>query len=77
MKIDLTHGVTVFTNYEGGATITSDLHFLEMDEEDVAINKMIDAVEFLILAHVSAGVDISTKEYKQGVESALTKILSR
>ena len=77
MKIDFPHNITVFTNFEGGASITSDLHVLEMEEEDVALNKMIDAVEFLILAHHSAGVDIATKEYKEGVKNVISKILSR
>lgn len=71
MKIDLPHGITLYTGEI--CSITSGLKVLEMDEEDVAWNCAVDAVESLILALAGAGVEIDDK-FKAGVQTALDAI---
>ena len=39
-------------------------------------NNMIDVLESLILAHAVAGIDITTPEYLEGVETTIDKILN-
>lgn len=76
-SFSLPHGIKVYvkTTPDGpSGTITSDLKRLEMDEEDVAFNHAIDAIESLILAHACAGIAVESYEYAQGVEIAIDAI---
>jgi hypothetical protein len=69
--MDLPYGIKLYT--ENGFSITSDLKVLPMEEEDVAWNFAIDAIESLILHHASLGVEIDDK-YKQGISDCLDSL---
>ena len=59
---------------EGGGMITSELHEEPTDEFDteyVIYNGMMDAIESTILAHASAGVDITQPAYQAGIVTAV------
>ena len=64
-------GITI--NQQGKAcAISSDLHNDASDDD--FYNAAIDGVESLILAHHFAGIDVTTPEYVEGVESAVLAI---
>lgn len=73
------YGITVKVS-NGGGVITSKLkeHFCdscEQDENTYNINKaIIDTLEALLLAHASAGINISSKAYIKGLDSCLEAI---
>lgn len=53
----------------------SELAKLELEDEDemegrLDYNKMMDALESIILAHSLAGIDITTPAYMEGIETA-------
>jgi hypothetical protein len=78
-SFNLPHGIQVFvksTPDGPSGTITSGLRVLEMDEEDVAFNTGIDAIESLILAHACAGIAIESYEYRKGVETTISYLLN-
>jgi len=41
------------------------------DEDTIAYNHMMNALESLILAHACAGVDVTTSEYIEGLKTAI------
>ncbi len=59
---------------ETGA-ISSNLK-VEDSPEDMEYNAAIDGLESLILAHACAGVDVASKKYVEGIETALDAILN-
>jgi hypothetical protein len=79
------YGITVDLTGDGGGSITSDLHEeanLEKFKEDTeelaceinacnVYNAAMDGIEALILSHAQAGIDITTPEYLEGIESAV------
>lgn len=76
----LPHGIEVHVNNAPNGvngTITSNLKVLEMDEEDVAFNHAINALESLILAHACAGIAVGSVEYCKGVEMTIENLLNR
>jgi hypothetical protein len=76
-SFSLPHGIEVHVKntLDGpSGTIVSNLKVLEMDEEDVAFNYAVDAIESLILAHACAGIAVGSKEYCDGVQIALDAI---
>jgi hypothetical protein len=58
----------------GGGTITSDLRE-EADEtgldEDRAWLTFVDAIESIVLAHACAGIQVTTPQYIEGIETAV------
>jgi len=44
------------------------------DSEDAEYNAMIDAVESVVLGHAMAGVDVASRDYVFGLETALDAI---
>jgi hypothetical protein len=65
-------GIVVETDGKGSGSITStDLKTVLYDSEDELYNAAMDGVESLILAHACAGVDITTPEYLEGIETAV------
>ena len=63
--------------FNSGATITSELHSCELDcdtEQEAKYNAAIDGLESLILAHALASVDVTSRDYKYGIEVALDAI---
>ena len=67
------YGIIVELTGDGGGSITSLLHEDE-DPEDMEIryyNSAMDGIESIILSHAIAGIDITTPEYKEGIESAV------
>ena len=65
--------------FNSGATITSDLHTFENrdDVEEAKYNAAIDGLESLILAHACANVDVTSRDYKYGIEVALDAISNK
>ena len=64
-------------------TISSDLHCLETseiekkfsdNEEWLRYESAVDAIEGLILSHAISGVDILSKEYREGVQTTVDAI---
>jgi hypothetical protein len=74
------YGITICldrTNTEGlvGGTITSDLKLDTTDDsDDTDYVAGIDGLESLILAHACAGVDVTSPDYIEGVETAVEAI---
>lgn len=56
-----------------GASITSTLHEADTDENSL-YNAAIDGLESLVLAHYCAGIDVTSSEYIEGVETAAQAI---
>lgn len=73
------YGITVKVS-NGGGVITSKLKenfcgSFKQDKEAYNINKtIVDTIEALILAHASAGIDVSSKAYVNGLDSCLEAI---
>jgi len=80
------YGITVFLTGDGGGSITSELHensegsfndpnnLQESEDErkDIeAYNNAINGIESMILGHACAGLDITSPEYVEGIESAV------
>ena len=53
----------------GGAVISSNMKELEAPGNDL-FNSAVDGLESIILAHFCAGVDITSKNYKEGIKTA-------
>ena len=71
-------GIKVYCNVKNqpGGSIESDLKVPEVgDEEDAESNHdynvATDAIESLVLAHACAGIDVSSPDYLEGLETAL------
>jgi len=77
MKIfaDLPFGIVVTIGDDGFSTVCSNLHEepdCPEDEEACEIyNCRMDAIESMVLAHAHAGIDIESKEYIEGIETAV------
>ena len=72
MKIELgIHGIVINAPKEGGAGIESDLKRDSGSFEDMQYDASMDAIESIILAHHLAGIDVTTKEYIEGIEIAI------
>lgn len=66
------YGIEVHLDNHGGGCITStDLKTEHNDEEDELYNAAMDGIESMILAHSCAGVDITTKEYLEGITTSV------
>lgn len=69
------YGIVVNLTGDGGGSITSDLKVneeeVEDEVEDYYYNCAIDGIESMILGHAIAGIDITTPEYKEGIETAV------
>lgn len=63
--------IVVSTDNIGGGSIISGLKITPEDESDEQYNAAMDAIESIILAHACAGIDISTPEYIEGIETAV------
>jgi len=78
-KIELDVFCIIVTENNGAFSIEDDLHeeisedMLDLDEmHSIEVyNNMIDGITSLILAHASAGIDITTPAYKEGVETSI------
>ena len=58
-----------------GTTITSNLKKGCMEPPETCIGcAAVDGLESLILAHASAGIDITDAKYQEGIEAALDAI---
>ena len=71
-------GIAVTLTGDGGASIQSDLHESLKDicnqsdyKETELFNASMDGIESMILAHASAGVDIESPAYLEGIETAV------
>jgi hypothetical protein len=56
-----------------GGSISSNLHdhdFTFTDGEAAEFDAAIDGLESLILAHACAGLDVTSKEYVEGIQTA-------
>lgn len=65
---------------DGGGVITEQNGDWERDNpnpDDADYDAARDALECLILAHACAGVDVESKSYKEGVETALETLANR
>lgn len=67
------YGILLYTQH-GVSRIMSDLHKHDDDKEHKA---RIDALESLILAHFSAGIDVGSDKYVKGIETAVEAIFNR
>ena len=76
------YGIVVELTGNGGAAITSDLHedVPNVDRDETAeieqYNAAIDGIESMILAHASAGIDIESFAYIEGIETAVEAVPS-
>lgn len=70
---NLPHGIQVH-RFGDSWSIVSALKVLPMEEEDVAWNFAIDAIESLILNHAKYGIDVSADTYKSGIEMTLKSL---
>ena len=68
-----TINVVVDTKIKSG-TITSDLKKGITKADDADFVSAIDGLESLILGHACAGIDITSKAYVEGIETALEAI---
>ena len=64
-------GIIVNVDDGAGAISSTDLKTEHNDEEDELYNSAMDGIESIILAHACAGVDITTPEYIEGIETAV------
>ncbi len=78
IKIPSTLGLSIdVITDEGGGSITSNLHENEDEALDAADlesmkkwNAYIDAIESIVLAHACAGIDVTSKKYRDGIDTA-------
>lgn len=64
--------INLFLGNIGGGQIQSNIaEVFGHDTEDDPLKAMFDAIESLILAHACAGVNVSSPEYIQGIETAI------
>ena len=78
--IELTlSGYDVSTGRYAGGTVTSNLK-VNPDDEDgedwERSNLAVDVLESIVLAHACAGVDVKSRAYQEGLETALDAISS-
>lgn len=79
IKVDGAHTILVTLADDGDSgKIESDLHVEAIDEKngtrDVLLDRALDGLESLVLGHACAGVDIKSKKYVEGIETALAAI---
>ena len=77
-------GIIVQLDEDGkGGSITSDLHYGETSEIEELFDDneqwqkyegAVDGLESLILAHAVAGIDVLSREYREGVQTAVDAI---
>ncbi|APE04098.1 hypothetical protein BM526_19205 (plasmid) [Alteromonas mediterranea] len=68
--------ITFDDNNKRAASITSDmLH--DTDKDNEASKAAVGALEAIILAHFCAGIDITTPDYLEGIETAYLEIINR
>lgn len=67
------YGIVVSVNGKN-SSITSDLHDEPTGEHEEEYDAAIDAIESMILAHASAGVDIESPAYVEGIEAAVEAV---
>ena len=65
------HGIVVYLGEDGSSKIHSNLKETDGLREDEAYNFAVDGIESLILAHVCAGIDITTPAYIEAIEAAV------
>jgi CheY-specific phosphatase CheX len=75
------YGITIKDHGEGVAEITDDLHeevYPEALDNGCGIamaseswNNLVDGITSLVLAHYSAGIDVTTPTYIEGIETAV------
>lgn len=71
------YGIEILSQSDGhGCVITSDMKELDCLEND-AFNAAVDGLESIILGHFSAGVDVTTSEYLEGVKTAYRALHKR
>ena len=69
------YGIEIFSPFDGNdCVITSDMKELDCLENDT-FNAAVDGLESLILGHFSAGVDVTTSEYLEGIKAAYHAII--
>lgn len=72
IAVEIDANIIVVTVYEnGGLSVCSDLHEYLDDEDDEAYNTGIDVIEALVMAHVSQGIDVTSKAYRKGLDIAI------
>ena len=64
-------GIKVNVENGSGSITSTDLKTEHQDEEDELYNAEMDGIESMILAHACAGIDISSPEYIEGIETAV------
>lgn len=71
------YGIEIFSPPDGnGCVITSDMKDLDC-LENATFNAAVDGLESLILGHFSAGVDVATPEYLDGIKVAYHAIVGQ
>ena len=59
-----------------GGSIGSKLYDEFSNQVDPHIQNFVDAIESIILAHACSGVDVQSREYKEGIEVAVESIIN-
>jgi len=62
------YDIKVALNDKGGSMITSNLHDPDLDCD---FNIAMDAIESIVMAHASAGIDVESPAYIEGIETAV------
>lgn len=68
------YGMFLELDGTGGGTITSDLRDEADDtglDEDRTWLAFVDAIESIVLAHACAGIQVTTPQYIEGIETAV------
>jgi hypothetical protein len=63
-------GIELHLTGQSSGTIQSDLH---EPDDGVELTAALNAVESLVLAHASAGIDVQSPEYLTGLETTVSK----
>lgn len=67
------YGIVISYNSEedkGGCAITSEMKELPETKENKEYNAAVDGIESMILAHFSAGIEVWSTAYLEGIEAA-------
>ncbi|MFV8385223.1 hypothetical protein ACNO5E_14135 [Vibrio parahaemolyticus] len=71
------YGIIISYNSEedkGGCAITSEMKEKPETEANAHYNAAVDGIESMILGHFSAGIDVKSPAYLEGIETAANAI---